>query len=291
MNQWELQKYQLTVNSRGQVVRVVKQLLHSNPRNSYRMDGTDIFDVKLQSAVAEFQRTSRLQNTNGTLDAQTWAALGANMLPAQINIASLHDSNIGALLAGRLGGGRGLSADEIKLAQTMFKTSIDYNKVLIHKGKYFDLPLGITQPDNTFMTPNGEIYAPPNVYSSDYGGESDELKAIIIHEMTHIWQWQRNIKNVKTAAAGEFIWHGLDYDAAYYYKLQEYVDLKEFGLEQQATIVEDYYRVFITPRLTFTTDAKGKTRNLNFSDPNYSIKETKRLLEQAMSKFTTNPNY
>lgn len=141
------------------------------------------------------------------------------------------------------------------------------------------------------MTPNGEIYAPPDIYSNGYTGESDDFKAIIIHEITHVWQWQRNIKNVRTSAAGEFICHGLNYDAAYYYKLQEYVDLKEFGLEQQATIVEDYYRVFITPRLTFTTDAKGKTRNLNFSDPNYSIKETKRFFEQTMSKFTTNPNY
>ena len=287
MNQWELQKYHLTTNSRGQVVRVVKQLLHSNPRNSYQMNGTDIFDTELQSAVAEFQRTLRLPNTSGTLDSETWAALGANMLPAQINIVSLHDSNIRVLLDGN-SGGRGLSADEIKLAQIMYKTSIDYTQVRVHKGKYGDLPYGYGQPDTTLMTPNGEIYAPPNVYSSDYASESDDFKSLFIHEMCHVWQWQRNIKNVKTAAVIEWAWHGGDYDAAYYYKLEDFKDFKEFGLEQQAMIVEDYYRI-IKINLDYAKDSKGKTRNLNY--PDASRTEIKNLLYKATGKFMDNPSY
>lgn len=292
MNHREKQKYQLSTGSCGQNVRVIKQLLHSNPQNSYQMDRTDVFDAKLRAAVTEFQRAKRLSNTDGTVSAETWSALGANALPAQVDILAVHDGNLRYLLKSPLpGNDRALTPGEIQMAQRMFKTSIDYNKVVIHNGKYFDLTKRITQPDNTFMTPNGEIYAPPNVYSNDYSGESEEFKAVIIHEMSHVWQWQRNIKNVRTSAIGEVIWHLGDYDAAYYYKLQEYTDLKEFGLEQQATIIEDYYRVFITSRLTFATDVKGKTRNLNFADPNYSVKETKRLLQQAMSKFTTDPNY
>ena len=292
MNQWEMQKYQLSNGSRGQSVRVVKQLLHLNPHNSYQTDRTDVFDSKLQTAIVEFQRTARLLRSDGTLDAETWAALGKSLLPTQINILSIHDPNLRYLLKNPpTGNDRSLTANEIALAEIMFKKSIDYSKVLIHKGKYFDLTRKITQPDNTFMTPNGEIYAPPNIYSNDYSGELDEFKATIIHEMCHVWQWQRNIKNVRTSAIGEFIWHLTDYDAAYYYKLQEYKDLKEFGLEQQAVIIEDYYRVIITRKLTYSADSKGKTRNLNFADPNYSLNETKRLLVQAMSKFITDPNY
>lgn len=68
MNHWELQKYQLRANSHGQAIRAVKQILHLNPGNSYRMDSTDVFDTKLQSAVIEFQRTARLRNVNGTID-------------------------------------------------------------------------------------------------------------------------------------------------------------------------------------------------------------------------------
>ncbi len=283
MNQRELQKYQLIANSRGQVVRVVKQLLHSNPRNSYRMDGTDIFDIKLQSAIAEFQRAARLPNTSGTLDTQTWAALGANMLPAQISILSVHDSNIHSLLSGKLGGGRGLSADETKLAQIMYKTSIDYTKVKFHKEKYIS-----QQPDTTFMTPNGEIYAPPKIYSSDYAFESDEFKATIIHEFCHVWQWQRNIKYVRTSAVLEGIWHWGDYDEAYYYKLEEYKDLKEFGLEQQAVMIEDYYRV-VKLNLDYSESPTGKKRVLNY--PNDSLVRIKNLLTKALSKFLSNPSY
>lgn len=140
MNQWELQKYQLSTGSRGQSVCVVKELLHINPRSSYQTDKTNVFDSKLQIAVAEFQRMKRLPNTDGTVNSETWSASGANALSAQIDILAVHDANLRALLKSPLpSDDHALTPGEIKLVQTMFKTSIDYSKVVIHKGKYFDL--------------------------------------------------------------------------------------------------------------------------------------------------------
>ena len=63
---------------------------------------------------------------------------------------------------------RALTAGEIALAKRMFKDSIDYSTVKIHNEKY--LPV---QPDESGMTPNGEIYAAgARTYSNDYALEN-----------------------------------------------------------------------------------------------------------------------
>lgn len=49
--------------------------------------------------------------------------------------------------------GRALTAGEVVLAKRVFKDSIDYTKVKIHNKKYI-----VVQPNNSGMTPNGEIY-------------------------------------------------------------------------------------------------------------------------------------
>lgn len=280
-----------SVGNRHKAVRTIKGFLNSHPRVGIsKLTASENFDSQTQAALAEYQKYKRLSVSSGLMNAETWKAIGADMHPALLKTMSLHDSDMLCLLEGNTGGGggRGLSADEIKLAQSIYKTSIDYAKVLVHKGKYGDLPYGYGQPDNTLMTPNGEIYAPPNVYSSDYASESNDFKATFIHEMCHVWQWQRNIKNVKTAAIIEWAWHGGDYNEAYYYKLEEYKDLKEFGLEQQAAIIEDYYRVIIL-NLDYSKDAKGKTHNQNYPDD--SLRQIKNLLYKATGKFIDNPGY
>lgn len=99
-----------------------------------------------------------------------------------MKITSISDPSINKLLNNSLGG-RGLSADEIKLAQTVYQSVIDYKRVVVHKGKYFDFPFGISQPDNTLMTSNGEIYAPRDVYSSDYAVYESEVQCFYLSRM------------------------------------------------------------------------------------------------------------
>ena len=76
-----------------------------------------------------------------------------------------------------------LTTGEITLAQSVYKDSVDYQKVKIHEhGKYF------FQPNNSGMTPDGEVYAKGNAYVADYSVEPGGLQGFFIHEMAHVWQ-------------------------------------------------------------------------------------------------------
>lgn len=273
-----------TVGSKHPAVRIVKEFLNMYPRiRVFNLSLDDNFDLRTQSALAEYQNIKRLPVKNGAMNAETWAALGADLHPARAQIVSFQYPLLRSLLNNRSDGGRGLAADEIKLAQSIYKSSINYNKVKVHKGKYIDV-YGYGQPDNTLMTPNGEIYAPPNVYSTNYSSESDEFKCVFLHEMCHVWQWQRNIKNIKASAAKEFLLHKFDYDEAYFYDLSYTKNFEEYGIEQQASIIEDYCRV-VKYGLNWNLAPSGKTRCLSPAASRYNA------LLWVLDTFLRNPSY
>lgn len=289
MKDRELRKYRLAIGDRGRSVRVVKELLHCDSRIPYKANSDDRFDRELQAAVAKFQTTVYLRNRSGTVDEETWRALGKNQLKEKLRFLAYRDATLFHLLRGSVTTtpGRGLTSGEVSLATSIFKTSVDYSKVKVHQDKYLDLPFGAEQPDDTLMTPVGEIYAPGGTYSKDYSQESDDWKGTFIHEMCHVWQWQRNIKSVRTSAAKLFVYHITDYDQAYNYTLREFKDLKEYGLEEQATIIEDYYRVIVrNMQWKEGPDGKWRIQNLQAS---YELK--RRLLDSVVHKFIHNPSY
>jgi hypothetical protein len=133
---------------------------------------------------------------------------------------------------------RNLTSGEITIAQSIYGSSIIYNRVKIHDGKYF-----FGQPSNSGMTPRGEIYAHGTAYHADYSFETASTQAFFIHEMCHVWQYQNDILNVIWSAITEQVSHGFDYAAAYPYLLEADKNLTDYDMEQQASIVEDYYRV------------------------------------------------
>ncbi len=102
------------------------------------------------------------------------------------------------------------------------------------------------QPDNRAMAPNGNIYFPDTSYEEDFSGSksiSNRDRRTFIHEMTHVWQHQHG-KAVKTRGAALGVL-GVAVDP-YAYKLYplrdvNFKDLSDYGLEQQAAIVGDYY--------------------------------------------------
>lgn len=130
---------------------------------------------------------------------------------------------------------RSLTQGEIDLAKQVFKDSIDYAKVKVHKGEY----LLWVQDNHTAMTPNGEMYFPEEIYKEDF---SQVDQRFFIHEMTHIWQYQLGYDVEKNglllAAKGGYI-----NNAAYRYSsiISKQSDLSEFNMEQQADIVADYF--------------------------------------------------
>lgn len=130
---------------------------------------------------------------------------------------------------------RSLTPGEETLAKKMFKNSITYSKVKIHNEKYT-----FVQPSNSGMTPNGEIYV-DGIYKNDYSVESYSLKAFFIHEMAHVWQYQNDVLSPIWSAIWEFFEEGFQYNDAYKYKLEKGKDLVDYDIEQQASIIEDYY--------------------------------------------------
>lgn len=171
---------------------------------------------------------------------------------------------------------RKLTENEIKLAQTIFGDSIDYDAVTISSKKTF-----LFQPENYAMTVSNTVYM-DNRYSEDYTLETNpHLHALLIHELTHVWQYQNKIYNPLVEAAGLALRHKFNYRQAYEFDLVKGKDLMEYGLEQQAEIIEEY----------FLTKHKGMSAHLDRCINKCSDAERLELYESVLDNFLKNPAY
>lgn len=170
---------------------------------------------------------------------------------------------------------RKLTAGEITLAKKIFKDSIDYSQVRIHNDKY-----AFFQPSFSGMTPAGEIYI-ADIYKNNYAAANSYLKSFFIHEMVHVWQYQLKILNPVTAAIGESIKYFFDYDKAYMYTLESGKDILDYNIEQQAAIIEDYYRITYAKIKPFEGHMQNNTSETNKNN----------LFNKVLSLFITNPKY
>lgn len=128
------------------------------------------------------------------------------------------------------GSARKLTNGEKILAMSVFKNAINFSTVKIHNGSY--LPFNM-QSKNIAMTPNGEIYFREPYYKDDFSTANPGDMHWFIHEMVHVLQHQLGM-NVRIR--GAFSWA-----ASYNYSLPPGKKLSEFGMEQQASIISDYY--------------------------------------------------
>ncbi|WP_370601541.1 PAAR domain-containing protein [Pseudomonas nitroreducens] len=166
---------------------------------------------------------------------------------------------------------RALTPGEIAIARTVFKDSIDYSQVKIHHGGWW-LFLGF---QNTAVTPNGEMYFPKStdLYKDDFsttGAGRD--KALFMHEMTHVWQYQ----------LGYWVkWHALWVtsrgSAAYEYDLKAGGRLSDYNMEQQGEIVSDYYMICIERDANSVWNSNNRKK-----DPN--------LLKETLRNFLSTPS-
>lgn len=177
--------------------------------------------------------------------------------------------------------GRQLESGEISLAREIYKSSINYNKVVIHDAKYFP-----KQAENSGMTPSGEIYM-NGVYQADYSkdfgaNENVRLKPLFIHEMAHVWQYQNDILplGVIGSAIYDYITYKLDYSQAYLYTLTNDKDLVDYDIEQQAAIIEDYFRVY----------KRGWGFREGHIQNTETFAENKKMLQHVMASFIANPS-
>lgn len=170
---------------------------------------------------------------------------------------------------------RGLTLSEKQLAETVFQNALDLERIRIHDGKYM-----FFQANNVLMTPNGQIYAPGSMYRKDYAAEELNYRELFIHELAHVWQYQIGVLNPKMSGLIEFIKNGFNYGKAYRYVLENGRDLTDYGMEQQAAMVADYFLV--------EKSGEGFGRH----NANTESAERKReLLKEVMAKFIANPEY
>jgi hypothetical protein len=114
---------------------------------------------------------------------------------------------------------------------------VDYAKVKVHHGGYWLFMGG--QDKDTAVTPNGQMYYPAAIYHDDFT-DSDDARALFMHEMVHVWQHQMGY-GVRR--------HGLTVTSrgpsAYEYSLTSNSRLHDFNMEQQGNIMSDYYMICI----------------------------------------------
>lgn len=128
------------------------------------------------------------------------------------------------------GGVRQLTTGEIALAKNLYGYSIKYSQVWVHRESY--LPFNL-QPVDVAMSPNGEMWFREETYSPDFSLEFRiDKKHRFMHEMMHVWQAHKGMFVRTRGLFSRF--------ADYTYSLDK-ADLLHYGLEQQASIVSDYW--------------------------------------------------
>lgn len=175
---------------------------------------------------------------------------------------------------------RHLTEQEIAFLKPWFKDTIDYENVKIHSRPY--LPGGL-QSDHTAMAPNGHLYMPDTLYKEDYTAQdvSLSLRSTFLHEMTHVWQFKNNVLNPIVEAAKESMKHKFNYNAAYDYVLEKGKDLVNYGMEQQASIVQDYFLLKESGHVPRALTENGVTTAAAATE----------LYESVLENFLKDPSY
>ena len=122
---------------------------------------------------------------------------------------------------------RKLTVGETHLCMGVFGNAIDYSAVLIHNYRAYPF-----QGAETAVTPNGELYFPSGVYQGDFSTNVANA-AWLIHEMTHVWQHQQGM----WLRARAIFNHKYPYGKL----TKDSPGLTSWGVEQQASIVADYF--------------------------------------------------
>jgi hypothetical protein len=154
--------------------------------------------------------------------------------------------------------GRQLTAGERALLAPLFRDAVDYDAIRIVRGRAFPL-----QGRRTLVTVREAVYVPEEVYVDDYARSSAARQAVLVHEVAHVWQYVNGI-NVIGGAVRAFFASGGRYGRAYRYRLQPDRDLTDYGIEQQASILEHYFLA-----RGFAAAAYGQVLRRFLDDPRY----------------------
>ena len=116
-----------------------------------------------------------------------------------------------------------LTTGEIALARSVFGDSINLDEVQL-KTAWWVLK-------HYAVSPNGHIYFNQADWIIDFSDAPLSKKSWLIHELTHVWQLQQGLKVVRGALI----------DRRYDYVLKTGKSFFNYGIEQQARMVQDYF--------------------------------------------------
>lgn len=126
----------------------------------------------------------------------------------------------------RPGAFRKLSSDERALVAEVFGASVEAARVRI-----FAMPVW----NRAFVAGGGLIVWPARTAAKDFAAASLEHQAVLMHEMTHVWQAQTGVNLILgKLRAG-------DGAQAYSYDLSGDRHFPSLNIEQQAMIVQDAF--------------------------------------------------
>ena len=122
---------------------------------------------------------------------------------------------------------RSMTADEIKIANSVFGNAINYSL--------------IGMDPSSWPVKKGRAEAYVSLHTINFNGSIPDR--ILIHEMTHIWQYRKHGSLYITEALYAQRWGGgYEYGGLEALKTNAEKGLMAFNFEQQAEIVEDYFR-------------------------------------------------
>lgn len=189
--------------------------------------------------------------------------------------------------------GEHLSEEQTELYSIYFQNSVDYERIKIHNSqaasKLMELR-GVTAlafRNRIIMGPKDEDATTPFWSKSDITTEDYR----VMHEMAHMWQIQNcgqyavtkhAIIQLVSAMAGDNGVYG-----AYEYDLSSGRDLSTYGIEQQASIITNYYLLSES-----FPNAPWEGRAPLFDTTAYSsARDMRPYYEETLSRFLEDPAY
>jgi len=144
-----------------------------------------------------------------------------------------------------VGGERLLTPGEMTLTRSIFGDAIDTGRVTIKRRKWFPL-----QPRRVTMAPRGHIHFHPqsSAYCEDFAAAPLQRQALFIHEMTHVWQSQ-------TRGSWYLVLHRHPW-CRYDYAIKPGWQLEDYGIEQQAMIIQHAFMLRLGLQVPGAMDAK-----------------------------------
>ena len=126
---------------------------------------------------------------------------------------------------------RPLNTRELTLLKSIFGDAVEYNRVVLQKG-------GLLTLRNQAVAWENRVRFPAARYKLDFINGDLSDACWLVHEITHVWQWQ-NVSGYHPLKAAQEHLRG---SSPYNYNLDAKRPLTSYGWEQQASIVEHYCR-------------------------------------------------